>query len=31
MVELSYRAQVAIIENAKARAEEARNRALYRR
>ena len=31
MVELSYRAQVSIIENARARAEEARNRALYRR
>lgn len=31
MVELSYRAQVSIIENAKARAEEARTRALYRR
>jgi len=31
MVELSYRAQVSIIENAKTRAEEARNRALYRR
>ena len=31
MVELSYRTQVAMIETARARAEEARQRALYRR